>query len=399
MSWHRIKLGEIAEFSNGINFSKSSYMHGVPLIGVSNFGDRIYPPYNELDEVKDEIVKANDYLQDEDIVFVRSNGNKELVGRCMLVKNPPSKITFSGFCIRCRIINKLQYNPTFMTYYFKSAGFRHSMAGTAVGANIQNLSQGKLASHIAMLPDYMTQCRIAEILSAYDDLIETNQRQIKLLEEATQRLYKEWFVDLRFPGHENVPVEDGVPEGWRQETIGDLCTKTKDVVSPEKIPIGTNYIGLEHIPRHDFCLSEWGKASDVTSSKAKYKRNDIIFGQIRPYFHKVGFALTDGVASTDSFIMTPIEGVWGLFLLTVFSDAFVDYTYQTCKEGAKMPRADWNQMKKYCINVADDKTQHMFEDRIRCIAEEIRLLALQNHNLSETRDRLLPKLMSGEIAI
>ena len=97
--------------------------------------------------------------------------------------------------------------------------------------------------------------------------------------------------------------------------------------------------------------------------------------------------------------MTPREGVWGLFLLAVFSDAFVNYAYQTCKEGAKMPRADWNQMKEYCINVADDQTQHLFEGRIRCITEEIRLLALQNHSLSEARDRLLPKLMSGEITV
>ena len=86
-------------------------------------------------------------------------------------------------------------------------------------------------------------------------------------------------------------------------------------------------------------------------------------------------------------------------MLTVFSDAFVNYAYKTCKEGAKMPRADWNQMKKYRVIVADPQTQCAFEKRIRSIIEEVRTLAFQNRNLTEARDRLLPKLMSCEIAV
>ena len=291
-------------------------------------------------------------------------------------------------------------DPLFLYYYMQQNSIRQAMINSMVGSTGRQRVNNKVFLSLPFdPPDIEAQTRIGSILSAYDSLIETNQRQIKLLEEAAQRLYREWFVDLRFPGHEDVPVVDGVPEGWKRETVGTLCTKTKDTVAPENIPTGTPYIGLEHIPRHDFCLSEWGDSSDVTSSKAKYAANDIIFGQIRPYFHKVGFALNDGVASTDSFIMTPRADIWGLFLLTVFSDAFVSYTYQTCKEGAKMPRADWNQMKKYPILVADNHTQALFEDRIGSLAGKVRSLALQDHLLSEARDRLLPKLMSGDITI
>lgn len=289
-----------------------------------------------------------------------------------------------------------EMNDVKYCYYMLKTLRLNSFAG---GSAQPLLTQTTLRKLMCPRPSIKQQQLIAAYLSAYDSLIETNQRQIKLLEEAAQRLYREWFVDLRFPGHEDVPVVDGVPEGWKRETVGTLCTKIKDTVAPENIPTGTPYIGLEHIPRHDFCLSEWGDSSDVTSSKAKYAANDIIFGQIRPYFHKVGFALNDGVASTDSFIMTPRADIWGLFLLTVFSDAFVSYTYQTCKEGAKMPRADWNQMKKYPILVADNHTQALFEDRIGSLAGKVRSLALQDHLLSEARDRLLPKLMSGEITI
>lgn len=247
------------------------------------------------------------------------------------------------------------------------------------------------------LPDLPVQCRIAGILSTYDDLIENNQKQIKLLEEAAQRLYKEWFVALRFPGHENVKIVDGVPEGWKKVFLGGICTLKKDAVPAGRISTGTPYIGLEHMPRVDFCLSSWGSADDVISNKFRYAEDDIIFGKIRPYFHKVGFALNNGVVSTDSFVMKANDGIWGLLLMTVFDRAFVDYTYQTCKEGSKMPRADWNQMEKYPVLIPSEKIRQDFEKFIWNITRQVKTLALQNHALTEARDQLLPKLMSGEI--
>lgn len=292
-----------------------------------------------------------------------------------------------------------ELDPHFLCYWIKSAEGYGVLYNTTIGSSQKALTIAALKKVECPLPPIVTQKKIVDILSSYDALILNNQKQIKLLEEAAQRLYKEWFVDLRFPGHENTEIIDGVPARWKQKTIEDLCLKTKNTIAAEDIPKGTPYIGLEHIPRHDFCLSEWGDAADISSSKAKYKKYDIIFGQIRPYFHKVGFALNDGVASTDSFIMTPQKETWGLFLLTVFSDAFVNYSYQTCKEGAKMPRADWNQMKKYPILVANKEIQIEFEQNIVEIIERVRTLALQIRYLSEARDRLLPKLMSGEIEL
>ena len=153
------------------------------------------------------------------------------------------------------------------------------------------------------------------------------------------------------------------------------------------------------MPRKDFCLSTWDDSSSISSNKYCFKRRNILFGKIRPYFHKVGFAITDGVTSTDSFVIEPKQEIWGLFLLTVSSDAFVNYAYKTCKEGAKMPRADWNQMKEYSLLVANESVQKQFEKIISEITKQIEVLAIQNHKLIEARDRLLPKLMSGEIEV
>ena len=320
------------------------------------------------------------------------------VGRCAYASEMEEGWLCGTGCLRVTIDRK-KADPKFVFYQLQTAKSIGWVEKHAVGATMLNLNTSILSQTPILLPPIHVQSRIAGILSAYDDLIENNRKQIKLLEEAAQRLYKEWFIELRFPGWETAPIHDGIPDGWEKKTVEALCVLSKKTISPDKVFPETPYIGLEHIPRKDFCLSEWGNSSEVSSNKYHFQKYDIIFGQIRPYFHKVGFALVDGVASTDSFVMKPLEKNWGLFLMTVSSEAFVNYSYQTCKEGAKMPRADWNQMKNYTVLVAAENIQSKFESFIREIAGKIRALALQNKHLIEARDRLLPKLMNGEMEV
>ena len=298
------------------------------------------------------------------------------------------------------IVPNDSFDQQYVYYLLKNSLYKvkNLNKGTASGREFVSKSTF-LDMEIDVHEDINTQRRIGQILCAYDDLIENNQKKIQLLEEAAERIYREWYIDFRFPGHEKVDVISDVPKGWHRSSVGEICSLKKEIIHPAETEEGTPYIGLEHIPRHDFCLSDWGNASEVSSNKYKYNNEDIIFGQIRPYFHKVGFAINDGVASTDSFIMRAKEGLWGLLLLTVSSDRFVNYAYQTCKEGAKMPRADWNQMKEYSVLIADETVQSAFEKMIADITKEIKCLAIQNHDLVESRDRLLAKLMSGEIEL
>ena len=288
-------------------------------------------------------------------------------------------------------------NTRFIKYCFDR--LQRDCKQISQGTAQDNLSWEKLSTIKFCIPEYKEQCRIADILSAYDDLIENNQKQIKLLEEAAQRLYKEWFVNLRFPGHENTKIVDGVPEGWSKSTVGNICKLRKVVITPDKIESNTPYIGLEHMPRNDICLSTWGKSEKINSNKFIYLKKDVLFGKIRPYFHKVGFALNDGITSTDTMVMVADQNLWGLLLVTVSSDAFVDFSYQNCKEGAKMPRADWKQMEKYAIMIADQATQKLFEQEILVITNKISALAFQCRSLREARDRMLPKLMGGEVEV
>lgn len=287
----------------------------------------------------------------------------------------------------------------FLYYTMLSRDFYMKADAAAIGAAQRTVSLTALRNIEITVPPIETQRRIADIVSAYDDLIENNRKQIKLLEEAAQRLYKEWFVDLRFPNHEHTKIVDGVPEGWEPATLDDICSVRKEALPLSKIDAGVPYIGLEHMPRKDICLSEWGDSSKINSSKFKYYEDDILFGKIRPYFHKVGFALNSGVASTDAIILRNAKGLWSLLLMTVSSSEFVNYTYQNCKEGAKMPRADWKQMRSYPIMIADPTIQNTFENQIYTITRKIKCLALQIKRLSEASDRLLPRLMNGEVEV
>ena len=175
----------------------------------------------------------------------------EGAGKCSIVMEVSPLTVFESHLIRVRLDRKRAL-PMFYYYYFKSplspmASIVSQCAQAGIrGSDLQELN--------VIFPPLYIQNKIAQILSYYDDLIENNQKQIKLLEEAAQRLYKEWFIDLRFPGHENVKIVDGVPEGWKKVFLGGICTLKKDAVPAGRISTGTPCIGLEHMPRVDLSI-------------------------------------------------------------------------------------------------------------------------------------------------
>lgn len=319
-------------------------------------------------------------------------------GKSFFVKNISEGFGSTEFLV-FRPKNK-NINNVFLYYFMLSNYIRKSMINSMTGATGRQRVNNDIFKSLGIsLPSIKRQERVADILSAYDDLIENNQKQIKLLQEAAMRLYKEWFVDLRFPGYETKKIVDGVPEGWEKSTFKSLCGLIKDSIKLGHINDGISYIGLEHIPRKSMCLDKWGSSSDVNSDKYRYQKKDILFGKIRPYFHKVGFAINDGVCSTDAMVFRAKENYFGLLLTTAFSDEFVANSYATCREGAKMPRADWNEMGNYPVLIPDGKTLLVFNSITSDLFDLITDLNKHNHNLSEVRDKLLPKLMNGEIDI
>jgi type I restriction enzyme S subunit len=392
--WKCYKLSEISSLSNGINFDKSAYTRGVKLIGVSDFKNRIHPDYDSLQEVDSKVVKSGDYLEKGDIVFVRSNGNKELVGRCMMIdRHIP--VTYSGFCIKLRFKDKKLFESVFFNYLFRTRHFKKSMTGTAVGANIQNLSQSRLGNCEVNVPDIETQKRIATILSRYDSLIENYQKQIKLLEEAAQRLYKEWFVDLHFPGHENTKIVDGVPEGWEKKKLHDFAevvmgsSPKSEFYNNEKqgLPFhqGVGSYGTRFVDDNVYTTSitRLAKSNSILFSvrapvgRLNITKNKIVIGRgLAAMNHKDGFQSFLFYMLKDRFFMDNIIGNGSIFAsiskVELLGQEFIVPPMKTIK--------------------AFESFASKLDKKIESVDTQIRLL-------TEARDRLLPKLMNGEIKV
>lgn len=403
MSWTKVKLGDIAELSNGINFDKNAYSKGVKLIGVSNFGNRFSPEYDSLEEIKEDVVRKSDLLHTGDIVFVRSNGNKELVGRCMLIDNLPEKVTYSGFCIRARFKDTTKNDPVFWTYHFKNMAFRKAMSGTAIGANIQNLSQGRLSIYEATVPDIEDQRKIAAVLSVYDKLIENNQKQINLLEEAAQRLYKEWFVDLRFPGCEDVAVVDGVPEGWQRKQIVDVSSVLRRGISLKYNDNAVTLVINQKCIRQSIVdMKEARKQEKAYPEELNLCDGDtVICSTGSGSLGRVGqvFGDKENVTFDSHVTLVRAKKDFGIQLLYHTIKANQSYLMGMGKGSTNQLELSRNVIQELKIWIPTPRIQDKFEQLALGIHDKVKVLNGEIIRLAAARDILLPKLMNGEIEV
>mgnify|MGYP002589294306 FL=1 len=401
MSWEKTTIGKHCEITSSKRIFFSDYTdHGIPffrskeiieMVQHKDISESLFISQEKYDEIayKFGVPSAGDLL-------LTSVGT---IGIPYIIKESDHFYFKDGNLTWFRNFDTGLLSA-FLYYWFLSDEGIGVLNNSTIGSSQKALTISNIKKIQIPLFPLNIQSKIVSILSAYDSLIENNQKQIKLLEEAAQRLYKEWFVDLRFPGWENTKIVDGVPEGWEKTTFGHICTVKKHIINiQENIPSDTPYIGLEHMPRHDFCLSEWGYAQSVSSSKLFFKKGDILFGKIRPYFHKVGFAICNGICSTDAIVMSTEKQLWSLLLMTASSDEFVNHSYQTCKEGSKMPRADWRSMELYPVLIATHEMMNSFNLIIESICSKIEKLALENNLLRESLDVLLQKIMRKETEV
>lgn len=287
----------------------------------------------------------------------------------------------------------------------------YSMLGPTVQAELRSLGSGATVEHLRVpdcekltipCPPLPIQRRIGTILGSLDDLIENNLKRIELLEQMTQTIYRDWFVRFRYPGHENDALVESslgpIPRGWTARTIEHLVEQVKTTVDPTTIDPSSPAVGLEHIPRRQLTLNSWGVAGDVVSRKSVFKEGDLLFGKIRPYFHKVSVAPLGGICSTDVIVLRAIEQHWGMAVLTTFSDDFVANATQT-SNGTKMPRADWKVIKDFPVAVPPTEVAQRFTALSHDALGTAQRLMLQGRRLAAVRDLLLPKLVTGRIDV
>ncbi len=305
----------------------------------------------------------------------------------------------------------------YIYYLLKTLDFTaHSDKTSVPGLNRNHLHTMK----VRFPTEESEQRRIAAILSGFDDKIELNRRMNATLEATARALFKSWFVDFdpvraKMEGRqpEGMDAETAalfpdrlvesplgqIPEGWRVGTLEEVANNPRRGVQPQSLPEGTFYIGLEHMPQRSISLSDWGVATDVESNKYQFQRGEILFGKLRPYFHKVGIAPVDGICSTDILVVTPSAiDWWGFALMTISDASFIDYTTQV-SGGTRMPRVNWTDMAKYEVVIPTGKISIAFSKFMEQTGHLIVGNIHQSRTLAAVRDALLPKLVSGEIRL
>lgn len=274
----------------------------------------------------------------------------------------------------------------YLYYALQEESFYEEANSRATGAAQPDLPHGAFNSIEIFLPPVEVQRRITNILDAYNSLIDNNQKQIKLLEEATQRLYKEWFVDLRFPGYEGTEIVDGVPEGWKKHHIDDVfhikygkTLPTSKIAKEGKYPVyGANgVIGFyleKNVDDYVVLITSRGNGSgDVlrTHDKESFVTNNSFI--VKPYDHSIRLPFIHQLMKNTDF--------------------------KNICTGSAQPQLTNNSISTLLVLLPSCELISQFCDIESSWYEKIEMLLTQNRLLSQARDRLLPKLMSGEIEV
>jgi len=285
-------------------------------------------------------------------------------------------------------------DPRFVYYLLQTLHLENYNSG----AGVPTLNRNDLDKLKIDVPLPSLQRRIAVVLGRYDTLLENYQQQVAALEGLTQEVYREWFVRGHYPGTEAGPKGE-LPAGWRVATLDDVAYDARRIVKINDIDPDAIYVGLEHLSVKSISITATGTPDDISSDKLSFKENDILFGKIRAYLHKVCLAHFAGVCSTDAIVIRPRnEKALSFVLFTVFSEHFIEYA-DLISNGTKMPRSEWSVLKTYPLIVPDSKALADFEAFARPMLDKIANLQKQVDHLRATRDALLPRLLSGQLAV
>ena len=415
--WPEVTLGDCIKMNDATYSPKESWPF-VNYLDTGNITENRIGEIHHLIPGKDKIPsRARRKAQPGDILYSTVRPNQRHFG--LLKKVPKNFLASTGFSV---IRGKEDCARTDFIYWF--------LAQDSVVEHLQTIAEHSTSAYPSIrpvdierlslnLPPLSEQRAITRILGVLDDKIQLNRCMNETLGRMTRALLKSWFVDFDpvrakmegrdaglpqdiatlFPNQLAESELGKIPKGWRIGSIADVATSPRRTAKPSELPHELPYIGLEHMPRQSIALTDWGQAGKVKSGKSKFDKGNILFGKLRPYFHKVGVAPLNGVCSTDIMVIAPKKPQWAAFLLAwVSSTEFVAYANQA-STGTKMPRTNWKVMSDYRLCLPPEQTVCAFQslvqpmlDRIIANIHESRALALQ-------RDALLPKLVSGDVQV
>ena len=386
MMWEKVKLGDIATCIQpgpfGSQLHNSDYSkEGTPIIMPKDIvGGAIV--HSGLLKVSEEHVKRLSRHQVyEGNLMVARKGD---VRKCAYITANENGWMTGSDCLKV-VLDESKCYPKFIYYQLRSEHIGRWLEKVSIGATMPSLNTGLLSGIEMVLPPIEIQKQIAGILSAYDDLIENNQKQIKLLEEAAQRLYKEWFVDLNFPGHENTKIVDGVPEGWIKEEIGKIIKKvhrTKQIVASEYKDEGS-------IPIVDQSRAFVAGYTNDLEARVDFGIPIIVFGDHTRIVKLIQFPFAKGADGTQLIISGCLEMPQRLLYCSIMNVDLSNYHYAR----------HFKYLKEEKIMIPTVKVANEFENNVTGIFSKIQNCRDEIIRCQKTRDLLLPKLMSGEVEV
>ena len=414
-----VKLGEYGSFRNGLNFSKEeSKGKGCKILGVGDFENKTFIPVDSLDEINTDLVTEDDIIQNGDIIFVRSNGNKSLVGRMLLAKGIEERICYSGFCIRFRPYNS---NNSLNLFYALKSPYCKKQYTPSQQTNITNLSQDKLSE--VLIPDFLitsSQNKAVNLLSNLDEMIDLNKRLCTELEAMAKTLYDYWFVQFDFPDENGKPYRTSggamewcqelgreVPKGWKAGAVADLG----EIVSGAT-PSTTeeNYYtsnGIAWITPNDLSDNEHNMfifhgERDITEaglnscSVVLMPAGSVLMSSRAP----IGYlAIAANSVCTN-------QGFKSIICNKDYGTLFVYYTLKRNIQGiarqgvgTTFKEVSRDTLARYTILLPDTTIAKRFEQMVAPISQTSKKCEQENRELIALRDWLLPMLMNGQIKI
>lgn len=408
--WKKVRLGELCDFINGGAWSDKEYApEGIPVLKVTNCKNSGFS-LSELSYLPHSLEQKyiQNKLQRNDVIIATVGSHPNLVnssaGRSVIVNSFVEGFYLNQNAVCIRTKDEEILDQLFWGYYSKYYLFQNYIQMRGKGAaNQMRIAISAIKNYPMPLPPINVQRHIASILSRYDSLIENYQKQIKLLEEAAQRLYKEWFIDLHFPGHENTKIVDGLPEGWERKKVGEIGTvitgKTPSTSNKE------NYGGsIPFITIPDMHTGIYPVSSVFLSEKGAESQSKKYIPQGALIVSCIGTAglvcITKERCQTNqqinSLILDDKEMLHYMYFVFL---SLKEHLNNIGSNGATMTNVNKSKFEGIDIVVPSSCIIRDFSQRTTPYFENILSLQSQLRLLAEARDRLLPKLMSGEITV
>lgn len=386
MSWRNVTIKEICKIKSGKRLPKgksfSAEETDFPYIrardikaGKINSENLVY-----LDEVTQK--KLSQYIVNKNDIVITVVGAS--VGDVGYVSEDLDGYNLTENAVRLTEFDE-NVNSLYLLYLLNSQTYWEIMQSIAGGSAQPKLGIYKVESIPLELPTLDVQNSIVKSISSYDNLIENNQKQIKLLEEAAQRLYKEWFIDLRFPGYENVEIVDGIPEGWKKEPVGRVIKtvpRTLQIKTKDYLPDGT-------IPIIDQSREFIAGYTNLEDAIVLSETPVIVFGDHTRILKYIQFPFAKGADGTQLIISNTELMPEPLLYLSLLSVDLSNYHYAR----------HFKYLKEEMIIIPSQEIADSFNNIVDPLFKRVQVLRDINRNCEQARDRLLPKLMSGEIDV